>query len=381
MVKAMKAALGKGSKKKPVKAGFPEGQEPGQAREAPAQRESGGCGRGRDGRGSGGLAKRLHDEAGAQCRLESPPDVSRLEPGGEAEVRCNVQDGQRPRHSDVPCEKEHPKFLTVQDTVSQQSSLVQTEEWEKRALDAPAVQRGRVLPSHGQRPHSVEAGPMDPKRVELPGLGRREEKDGGSLPEAVEHGSGVQPHGGGPRQLSELEEQGPSAAAARSAAAGQRKGRKGLGKRSFGKGQKEQRQRLGTESSAGHEGQLALQDGKVHEEEETEESWHKALQRAKKARDQMSREGSDLETAIKVAVASKRLTKLAKAEAENTLKECQKYHEALKVVLVNQDKGLSFKGLKELLAEAAEAGKPAKEEIKELNQLSRKAASKASKEK
>ncbi|OLP99416.1 hypothetical protein AK812_SmicGene18047 [Symbiodinium microadriaticum] len=146
---------------------------------------------------------------------------------------------------------------------------------------------------------------------------------------------------------------------------GKGKGGKALRKGLSGKGKKNKGKGSGQKALQDGEGQLALQDGKVHEEEETE----------------MSRKGSDLETAIKVAVASKRLTKLAKAEAENTLKECQKYHEALKVVLVKKDKGLSFKGLKELLAEAAEAGKAAKEEIKELNQLSRKAASKASKEK
>ena len=277
--------------------------------------------------------------------------------------------------------KEHRKFLTVQDTVSQQSSLVQTEEWKSEHQMLQQFSEDEFYLHMDSGRIQWRQDPWTPNVWNYRDLGDVKKKTAVRSqkqwsmgqeynPTEEDHDSFQNCRSKDLQQLlQEVQQQGKG------------KGGKALGKGLSGKGKKNKGKGSGQKALQDGEGQLALQDGKVHEEEETEESRHKALQHAKKARDQMSREGSDLETAIKVAVASKRLTKLAKAEAENTLKECQKYHEALKVVLVKKDKGLSFKGLKELLAEAADAGKAAKEEIKELNQLSRKAASKASKEK
>ena len=279
--------------------------------------------------------------------------------------------------------KEHPKFLTVQESFSANNSLVKREVWksEQQMLQAFSEQEfllhlesGRI--QYRQDPwtanvwnyrdlgdvkkHSTVnskkewslAQEYKPQEDDESEFQKWKSKDLALLLQDVQEGKGKGKGGGGGKAL----------------------GKGDWGKK--GKGSAKGQQALQEKE----DNQLALQDGKV-EEEETEESWHKALGKAKKARDQMSREGSDLEAAIKMATASKRLTKVAKKEAEATLADCYKYHEALKVVLVKKEKGLSFKGLKELLTEAAAAAKAAKDEAKELNQLARKTASKASSKK
>ena len=121
-------------------------------------------------------------------------------------------------------------------------------------------------------------------------------------------------------------------------------------------------------------GQLALQGGKVEDEEEEgapeEEQWKQLLFKAKRARDPCASVLADTTDALEEAEKKKRLTKESKKDTLAMLEELKHHEKILKQILV--------KRAKEAMADAAQSIKKRKDEAKECRALANKAGSKAS---
>ena len=161
----------------------------------------------------------------------------------------------------------------------------------------------------------------------------------------------------------------------------------GKGQLALGKGKGKAKANKG--KGKGKATQLAIQDGKVEdddfqeEQEESdteEEQWKMLLHKAKKARDQANSAKEDCEAALQKADLAKRLTKQAKKETEAIVEGMAKKVVALKDLLAKKDKAMSLEKGKSLVVEVMKKVKETKEESKELNQLANKAGSRASKQ-
>ena len=140
---------------------------------------------------------------------------------------------------------------------------------------------------------------------------------------------------------------------------------KGFGKGS-GKGS-----RKGKGSGKGNN-QLAIKDKEDDEEEDEDELMKEALEKARRARDQIASVQNDLEKAL--GKASSRLSQKGKAGAQGWVTSLSKELVQLKAIL-NGKKQIKPLALKKLLEETAKLVKGAKDETKELKQLANKEAS------
>ena len=129
-------------------------------------------------------------------------------------------------------------------------------------------------------------------------------------------------------------------------------------------------------------GQLALQGGKVEDEEEEgapeEEQWKQLLFKAKRARDPCASVLADTTDALEEAERKKRLTKESKKDTLAMLEELKHHEKILKQILVKRESNMKLQKAKEAMADAAQSIKKRKDEAKECRALANKAGSKAS---
>ena len=134
---------------------------------------------------------------------------------------------------------------------------------------------------------------------------------------------------------------------------------------------------------------LALEDGdpfddedpdpEGQEAEDEEEEWKKVLSKAKRARDQCNSMKADCEAALEAADKAKRVTKASKKDTDGLMLKLRGKVQALKQLLLKKEGAMRLTKAKQLLIDAGAVAKEVKEETKELNQLANKAGSKASK--
>ena len=135
----------------------------------------------------------------------------------------------------------------------------------------------------------------------------------------------------------------------------------------------------GKTKSKGKGSQLAIMDKEKEEDGPTEEEeWKGLLAKAKRAKDHMVAAKSDLVDAIQEAEKSKRLTKASKKDSEAVCQKLVEHEKMVKLVLVKRET-MKLPKAKEIMLEAAAALKACKDEAKELRALANKAGSKASK--
>ena len=142
----------------------------------------------------------------------------------------------------------------------------------------------------------------------------------------------------------------------------------------------------GKGKSKGSRNQLAIEDGSVDPEEESEDDkektpedeWKDVLKKARKARDSLGSEIANLEEGLAKANKTGRLSKVSKKGAENLMTEAGKVTSAMKDLLLRKEKSMSLAKAKDALVKAANTCKQLKEEKKEMLQMANKASSVAS---
>lgn len=137
----------------------------------------------------------------------------------------------------------------------------------------------------------------------------------------------------------------------------------------------------GSKGGKGKGKQLALQDGKVEEEEKEEkteeEQWKELLAKAKRARDQATSAKEDCSQALLLADKAKRLTKASRQDSEEVLKALTKKANQVKELLAKKEGWGSLTKATALMVDVSKEIKKTKDETRELNQLAHKANSKA----
>ena len=130
----------------------------------------------------------------------------------------------------------------------------------------------------------------------------------------------------------------------------------------------------------------AIKDGKVEEdeeggqeEEEEEDDWDECITKVRKCRDLCQSVVSNMEESLQKAIASGRLGKVQRKEAEALLKEGTANVEKLKGLLVKKGQNTNVAAAKKLMLAGTAKAKELKDEKKELDHEANKAATKASK--